>query len=133
MRHKTETTLAVITMMATLLHFVLETAFHFKWGQPLQALIVDYIWNALAIFAAVLSLKIRPHSAAGFLAASWAYALGFGWRSAFSRLERLATDTPAPNGEPSSLAYIVTGALCFVAVMLVWALFLAWQQTANRL
>lgn len=107
MRHRSETSLAVLTLALTLTHFVLETIYHFQYGQPLQALIVDYIWNALAIFAALTSLKIRPKSAAGLLAASWAYALGFGWRSIFGRLALTDADRAAGNGEPVYFTYVL--------------------------
>lgn len=40
-RHRSETALAIVTLIATFLHFTLETWYHFLWGQPLQALIVD--------------------------------------------------------------------------------------------
>jgi len=128
MRHKSETPLAIITLTLTLLHFVLETAYHFKYGQPLQALIVDYIWNALAIFAAITSLRIRPKSAVGLLAASWAFALGFGWRSVFGRLALSDADRAAGNGEPVFITYLLVGALCLVGVFLIWSLILAYRQ-----
>jgi hypothetical protein len=89
MRHRSETWLAWFSLFATTIHFTLETWYHMVWGQPLQALLVDYISVALMIFGAVTSLRIRPRSAAGLLAAAWTYNLGFGWRSAFGRLEAL--------------------------------------------
>lgn len=128
MRHKSETLLAIITLALTSLHFVLETAYHFKYGQPLQALIVDYIWNALAMFAAIASLRLRPKSAAGLLAASWAFALGFGWRSVFGRLALTDADRTAGNGEPYYITYVLVGALCLVCVFLIWSLWLAVRQ-----
>ena len=131
MRHKSETPLAILTLALTLLHFVLETMYHFKYGQPLQALIVDYIWNALAIFAAIVSLRIRPKSAAGLLAASWAFALGFGWRSVFGRLALTDTERAAGNGEPLYITYVLIGALCLVAVFLIWSLWLAYRQSKH--
>jgi len=131
MRHKSETLLAVLTLVLTLTHFVLETAYHFKYGQPLQALIVDYIWNALAIFAAVISLKIRPKSAAGLLAASWAFALGFGWRSVFGRLALTDADRAAGNGEPVYITYVLVAALCLIVIFLIWSLTLAYRQSVR--
>lgn len=132
-RHKSETALAVFTLVAALVHFAGETWFHFKWGQPLQALIVDYICNALMLLGGIRSLLVRPGSAAGLLAAGWAYALGFGWRSVFGRLELLESGTAASNGEPVAvIVQILIVALAIVAVVLLWALALAWRQSRAR-
>lgn len=123
-RHRSETALAILTLLCAVTHFTLETWYHLVWGQPLQALLVDYICNALMLLGGIRSLIARPGSAAGLLAAGWAYALGFGWRSVFVRIEQLESGVRAANGEP-------TGAI--VAVLLVAlgivALALAWRQS----
>lgn len=131
MRHKSETLLACLTLLLTGLHFVIETYYHFKFQQSLQALIVDYIWNALAIFAVIMSLKVRPRSAAGLLAASWAYALGFAWRSIFGRLEAWA-DGVAPGGEPKYFTDILVVALWLVGFCLLWSLWLTWREVMHE-
>ena len=130
MRHRSETTLAVITLLAAATHFILETWYHLIWGQPLQALIVDYICNALMLLGGIRSLAARPGSAAGLLAAGWAYALGFGWRSVFGRLAMLESGVPPSNGEPTAqVVAALIGALTIVGVVLVWSLVLAWRQS----
>lgn len=111
------------------MHFSLETTYHFTWGQPLQALLVDYICNSLMLFGGLRSLLARPSSAAGLLAAGWAFALGFGWRSVFGRLERQAANVEAINGEPTFVLTIIMIALAVVAAILVWSLALAWRQS----
>lgn len=131
-RHHSETALAWFSLFATLTHFVLETWYHFVWGQPLQALIVDYISNILMVFAAVTSLKIRPRSAAGLLAAAWAYNLGFGWRSVFGRLEVIQAGEAFTNGEPPFVFYLIATSLVIVAVVLCWSLLLAWRQAVHQ-
>lgn len=127
-RHSSETPLAVLTLFGTATHFVLETWYHIVWGQPLQALLVDYICVALMVSGGVASLKARPGSAAGLLAAGWAFALGFGWRSLFGRLELREAGRAAVHGEAGWVVFIILGALAIVAVVLVWALWLAWRQ-----
>ncbi len=128
-RHNSETALAWLTLVSAVVHFSLETYYHVMWGQPLQALLVDYICNALMLFGGLSSLAARPRSAAGLLAAGWAFALGFGWRSVFGRLERMqAGDTPA-NGEPTLVLTILIGALTIVALVLAWSLALARRQS----
>ncbi|OHD04184.1 hypothetical protein [Sphingopyxis sp. UBA6734] len=131
MRHRSETWLAWFSLFATTVHFTLETWYHMVWGQPLQALLVDYISVALMIFGAVTSLRIRPRSAAGLLAAAWTYNLGFGWRSAFGRLEALERGASPVNGEASFVLPIVAASLMIVAIVMVWALFLAWRQALS--
>ena len=129
MRHKSETVLAYVTLFLAVLHFFLEGYAHWKWGQPLQALLVDYIWIALAIFGGATSLKVRPLSAAGLLAASWGFAVGFAWRSAFGRLALSEAERAAGNGEPMAVTYVVVSALCLAFAMLLWSLFLAFKQS----
>ena len=129
-RHRSETALAIFTLIAAATHFTLETWFHLKWGQPLQALIVDYICVALMLLGGVRSLAARPGSAAGLLAAGWGYALGFSWRSVFGRLELLESGVRASNGEPTQkVVTLLIAVLVIVAVVLAWSLALAWRQS----
>jgi hypothetical protein len=128
MRHRSETWLAWFSLFATSVHFVLETWYHMIWGQPLQALLVDYISVALMIFAGMTSLRIRPKSAAGLLAAAWTYNLGFGWRSTFGRLEDLQNGVHPSNGEATFVLPIVASSLAIIALVMVWAMVLAYRQ-----
>ncbi|NYT40132.1 hypothetical protein HZY97_05150 [Sphingomonas sp. R-74633] len=131
-RHRSETALAILTLFAAATHFTLETWYHLTWGQPLQALLVDYICNALMLLGGMRSLIVRPGSAAGLLVAGWAYALGFGWRSVFGRLEAMSNGIRAANGEPTgTIVIVLLVALGIVAVVLLWALALAWRQSAK--
>lgn len=127
-RHRSETALALLTLVGTTTHFVLETWYHLVWGQPLQALVVDYICVALMVLGGVSSLRVRPRSAAGLLAAGWAFALGFGWRSVFGRLELRAGGEATANGEAGFVVWIILTALVVVGFSLVWALWLATRQ-----
>ncbi len=131
LRHASETPLAWISLLATSTHFVLETLYHLTWGQPLQALIVDYIGNALMLSAAVASLRIRPRSAAGLLAAAWAFYLGFSWRSVFGRLELREAGTAAANGEADFVLPLIGFGFGVVALCLAWSLWLAWKQATE--
>lgn len=71
---KLETGLAWFSLAGAFVHFVLETLYHFKFGQFLPLLIVDYIAVALLIYAAVLSLRVKPLSASGMFAGAWGFA-----------------------------------------------------------
>ena len=131
MRHRSETPLAWFSLFATGTHFVLETWYHLVWGQPLQALIVDYIGNALMFGGAMASLRLRPRSAAGLLAGAWCYYLGFGWRSVFGRLELLEQGDAPANGEAGFVLPLIVFGLCVVALCMAWALWLAWRQARD--
>lgn len=128
-RHRSETALAWLTLASAGIHFSLETYYHVVWGQPLQALLIDYICNALMLLGGWRSLAVRPNSAAGLLAAGWAFALGFGWRSLFGRLEMQAVGAAPVNNEPSMVLSIIVVALSIVIVVLLWSLALAWMQS----
>ncbi len=130
-RHKSETPLAWFSLFATTTHFVLESWYHLVWGQPLQALVVDYIGNALMLFAAILSLRVRPRSAAGLLAGAWCFYLGFGWRSVFGRLELLQSGEAAVNGEASFVLPLIAFGLAVVGICMIWALALAFLQAVQ--
>jgi len=117
MRHRSETSLAVLTLALTLTHFVLETIYHFQYGQPLQALIVDYIWNALAIFAAGGQL--------GLCAGIWL--AQYFWQAGLNRCR------PGRRKWRAGLLYICTCcALCLVGVFLIWSLILAYRQARQE-
>ncbi len=130
-RHASETPLAWISLLATTTHFVLETWYHVVWGQPLQALIVDYIGNALMFFAAIVSLQIKPKSAAGLLAGAWCFYLGFGWRSVFGRLELAQSGQATVNGEASFVLPLIGFGLGVVGICMIWALWLAYRQAVS--
>ena len=127
-RHISETPLAWLTLFSTSVHFILETWYHLEWGQPLQALMVDYICVALMVLGGVASLRVRPRSAAGLLAAGWAFSLGFGWRSGFGRLELRNSGAANVQGEADFVVYIILASLAVVAICLLWSLWLAWRQ-----
>jgi hypothetical protein len=131
MRHRSETPLAWFSLFATSVHFVLETWYHLVWGQPLQALVVDYIGNVLMFGGAIASLRLRPRSAAGLLAGAWCFYLGFGWRSVFGRFELLQQGKAAVNGEASFVLPLIAFGLVVVAICMVWALWLAWRQATE--
>lgn len=62
------------------------------------------------------------------LAAAWTYNLGFGWRSTFERLDDLQNGVQPANGEASFVLPIVASSLAIVAVVMIWALALAYRQ-----
>ena len=131
MRHRSETPLAWLSLAATSIHFILETWYHLVWGQPLQALLVDYVGNVLMFGGAIASLRLRPRSAAGLLAGAWCFYLGFGWRSVFGRLELLQSGEAAANGEAGFVLPLIAFGLVVVGLCMIWSLWLAWLQAVH--
>lgn len=71
---KLETGLAWLSLVGAFIHFILETLYHVMVGQFLPLLLVDYIAVALLVYAAVVSLRIKPSSASGLLSGAWGFA-----------------------------------------------------------
>jgi hypothetical protein len=83
-----ETGLAWFSLLGAFVHFVLETLYHVAYGQFLPFLLVDYIAVGLLLYAGVLSLKVRPASAAGLLAGAWGFAACLAYVACFVFLEQ---------------------------------------------
>lgn len=123
MRSRFETPFAVVTMAAALLHFSGETYYHVLYGQPFSAYLVDLIAIGLMLLAAGSSLLRRDLSAAGWLAAGWAFTLCLNYRSYLSRI--YALDAGNDLEEPSMVLTILGVTLVTNAIMLVVAMWLA--------
>jgi hypothetical protein len=130
-RHRSETALAWLTLFSVAVHFTLETWYHLVWGQPLTALLVDYIASALMLLAVWISLKARPGSAAGLLAAAWGFTFCLAWLAGFGRLE-VAQQGGAPvNDEAEFVMPVLVFSVGLVGVIFLWSLLLAWRQSRN--
>ena len=127
MREKLETPLAIFTLVLLVPYAIGET-YHYVayvglWNHFL-GYFVDLIAMALMLLAGVASLKHRPGSAAGWLAAAWGFAAclnlrSFGWR----HYERLAEGQI--GGEPDYVYYVLFGTLFMSFGALAIALYLA--------
>jgi hypothetical protein len=124
-RPRGETTLAWLTALTSVAHFSGESYYHLRWGQPLPALFADYIANALMLIGAWRSLKVRPGSGAGMLAAAWGFAFCLSYRAVFERLEILDTNGRLPNGEPGFVIAILYGLLVLAGAIFLWSLAMA--------
>ena len=84
---KIETCLAWFSIAGACLHFALETLYHFKFGQFLPFLIVDYIAVALLISSAASSLRANPACFPGLLAGAWGFAFCLAYMAFFAFLQ----------------------------------------------
>ncbi len=111
-RSKLETPLAVFSLVSAMIHFLGETAYHLKWGQPLPMLWVDYIAITALVVAGVRSLQARAGgSAIGMLAGGWGFTFCLNWRSYFGRAIEREAGRLAENGEPGWVMPLLGGLL----------------------
>jgi hypothetical protein len=133
LRSPAETPLAVAAGLAAALHFLGEGYYQLRWGQPFLALFSDIIAVTLMGFAAIASLRARPASGAGILAAAWGFEFCLAYRAATERIEWRKALGAATNGEPDVilplLVFFAVAAACFffLSLRIVWA-----QMSANR-
>jgi len=106
---KLETGLAWFSLVGAFIHFALETLYHFEFGQFLPLLIVDYIAVALLVYAAVLSLRVKPSSASGMLAGAWGFAACLAYIAFFVFLQQYL------QGQGPLFMVVVLGAALFAA------------------
>ena len=74
-----------VSFAAASIHFFVETAWHFMFGQYLPMLIVDYIAIGLIFYACFESKKSELFSKALFIGA-WGFTFCLFYRALFSRL-----------------------------------------------
>lgn len=128
-RARSETTLAWLTLVASVLHFVGETYYTARFGQPVLSLLPDYIANTLMLLGGWRSLSARPGSGAGVLAAAWGFALCLAYMTTFGRVQ-LMLDGVAPwRGEPTVVLTILSVAFAAAAAIFLWAFWLVWRRT----
>jgi hypothetical protein len=119
-----ETGVAWFSIAGACLHFALETLYHFKFGQFLPFLIVDYIAITLLICSAVSSLRVKPASSSGFLAGAWGFASCLAYMAFFGFLESYL------QGRESLIMLLILG-VALSAASLAFVLSLLLVKAAN--
>jgi hypothetical protein len=120
-RRKLERRLALFSIVSALVHFIGETWVHFRFGQFLPMLIVDYIAISLLLIGGVRSLQTG--NAAGLLCGAWGFTFCLNYRALFWRVEVLLEGGGTPVLETmtqvlagllvvSGLAFLVSLLLC---------------------
>ena len=117
-RRRIETALAWFSLVGAFVHFLLETLYHVQFGQFLPLLIVDYIADALLVYAAVASLGARPWSASGLLAGAWGFAACLAYVACFVFLQQYL-EGRAPLFMVVILAVALAAALAAFSVSLL--------------
>ena len=77
--------------MVGVLHFIMETWFHFRFGQSLVQLLADYMGVTLLIFSGVTAL--RNKNANGLLCGAWGYSFCLNYRAFAWRMDEFTAGT----------------------------------------
>ena len=77
----------LFSVLVGLLYFVVETWYHFKFGQSLIQLIGDYISIGLLIFAGIIVMKNQ--NGVGLLCGAWGFTFCINYRAFAWRMEEI--------------------------------------------
>ena len=102
------------------LHFTGELVYHFRFGQPLPGLIVDFIAVSQLVLGAWLSLA-RSWSA-GVLCGAWGFEFCLTYRSFFWRVVEIQEGTASVV--TTNTAYVLGGLLVFAAGSFLYSVWL---------
>ena len=107
--------IAVLSIIFAVLHFIGETIWHFKFGQFLPMLIVDYIAVSLLIFGAYQTIK--SECAVGLLCGAWGFEFCLNYRALFWRVEQLLSGVGADDPAIGATAYLLAALLIISIIM----------------
>ena len=127
MREKLETPFAIYTLIVAVPYFLGETYHYFAFvgfGNSVLNYAVDLIAIFLMLLGGVASLRSKPVSASGWLAAAWGFVACLNYRAFTWRYEEVAAGAVIET-EPSSVLTILSVTLVTSFIALFVALFLA--------
>jgi len=131
-RSKYETPFAIYTLVVTIPYFLGETYHYFAYiglGNGILNYLVDLIAMALMTLGSVASLRCRPGSASGWLAAAWGFVACLNYRAFSWRYEEVSAGNTIDT-EPSSVLTILAVTLVTSFIALAIALYLARPRRA---
>ena len=108
------------SVLLAALHLTGELAYHFRFGQPLPGLIVDFVAVSLLWLGAWLLLARGWH--AGVLCGAWGFELCLTYRSFFWRLAEMQEGTASEVTR--NTAYVLGALLVLVLVSFVYSIWL---------
>ena len=127
MRSSFETPFAIYTLIVAVPYFIGETYHYFAYvgfGHGVLNYAVDLIAISLMLLGGVASLRCKPGSAAGWLAAAWGFVACLNYRAFSWRYEEVAAGNSIGT-EPSSVLTILSVTLATSFIALAIALYLA--------
>ena len=99
-----ETGLAYFTLGILVIYIPAETWVSLPYGLLHPMYLVDVAGMLLMLFGALHSLRVRPHSSAGLLAAAWAWNSANGWRATAWRYLEMQEGGTLDHGRPELIA-----------------------------
>ncbi len=95
------------TLILAITYFVLETLWHFKYGQFLPFLIVDYIAISLLIYGSYKVIKFN--FGIGLLCGGWGFTACMNYVALFERVNSLLQGVGIGNPAIDTTAYVLAG------------------------
>ena len=129
MTRSAEWKVAILSISLALLHFVGETIWHFKFGQFLPMLIVDYIAVSLLIYGGIKTLK--SNKAIGLLCGAWGFEFCLNYRTLFGRVDKLLSGVGHGNPAVDTTAYVLAILLIGSIVMFLTTIYLTSRNAKN--
>lgn len=114
-----ERKIAIFSIFLAISHFLVETIWHFKVGQFLPMLIVDYIAISLLIYAGWRSIQTGQGS--GLLCGAWGFTFCLNYRSLFWRVNEFIQGNEKVAGEMYFLSFflVITATVFALTLYLV--------------
>jgi hypothetical protein len=129
MKQSFERKVAILSIVFAGLHFVAETLWHFKFGQFLPMLIVDYIAVSLLLYGGFQTLK--SNSAIGLLCGAWGFEFCLNYRALFNRVDKLLSGIGNGNHAIGTTAYILAVLLIVSISMFLMTMYLTNRNAKN--
>lgn len=121
--------IAVLSIVLAVIHFVGETVWHFKFGQFLPMLIVDYIAVSLLIFGGYHTLK--SEKAIGLLCGAWGFEFCLNYRALFLRVEKIISGVGADDPAIGATAYLLMALLSVSIIMFSITMYLCISENKD--
>lgn len=122
--------LAILSIMGAALHFIGETLWHFKFGQFLPMLIVDYIAISLLVYGGIRVLQ--SDQAIGLLCGAWGFTFCLNYRSLFGRVDKILDGSGVGNPAIDTTAYVLAVLLIASFIFFVLTLYLSHPRQLQK-
>lgn len=117
-----ETKFAKLSILFASIHFLGETLWHFKFGQFLPMLIVDYIAVGLLVYGGLATLK--SSRTVGLLCGAWGFEFCLNYRTLFHRVGTLMSGEGHGNPAIDTTAYVLAALLIVSFLMFALSIYL---------
>ncbi len=120
---------AICSIVFAVLHFVGETVWHFKFGQFLPMLIVDYIAVSLLVYGGIKTIGTEKY--VGLLCGAWGFEFCLNYRTLFGRIDKLMSGIGHGNPAIDTTAYVLAVLLIGSVIMFLTSVFLTNKNAKN--